>query len=119
MFSSKITAYQKQIKVIAITSEMIWYQSLVIDISLYFHCSFFWITSDFAINLDAAHFESSNACKFLICEQKHQVWIGIFLVRTWGSFWYQNKSDLLTFFDLHFLAHPASVREAIHVTYVT
>ena len=39
---------KKQIKVISITSEMI-YQSLVIDISLYFHC--FWITSDFSIHL--------------------------------------------------------------------
>ena len=39
------------IKVISITSEMIWYQSLVINISLYFHCSIFWITSDFSIHL--------------------------------------------------------------------
>ena len=37
--SSGINAYQKQIKVISITSEMIWYQTLVIDISLYFHCT--------------------------------------------------------------------------------
>ena len=39
--SSEINAYQKQIKVISITSEMIRYQSLVMDISLYFHCSVF------------------------------------------------------------------------------
>ena len=48
VLSSEINAYQKQIKVISITSEMIW---LVIDISLYFHCSVFWITSDFSIHL--------------------------------------------------------------------
>ena len=35
---------------------MIWYQSLVIDISLYFHCSLLWITSDFSIHL--MHFTS-------------------------------------------------------------
>ena len=36
---------------------MILYQSLVIDISLYFHCNvFFWITSDFSIHL--THFTS-------------------------------------------------------------
>ena len=40
-------AYQKQIEVISMNSEMI----LVIDISLYFHCSVFWITSDFSIHL--------------------------------------------------------------------
>ena len=37
ILSSEISAYQKQIKVISITSEMICYQSQVIDISLYFH----------------------------------------------------------------------------------
>ena len=51
ILSSEINAHQKQIKVISITSEMIWYQSLVIDVSLYFHCSIFWITSDFYIFL--------------------------------------------------------------------
>ena len=55
MLSSESNAYQKQIKVIndriSIASEMIRYQSLVIDISLYFHCSIFWITSDFSIHL--------------------------------------------------------------------
>ena len=51
ILSSEINAYQKQIKVISITSEMIWYQSLVIDISLYFHWSVFWITSDFSVHL--------------------------------------------------------------------
>ena len=51
ILSSEINAYQKQIKVISITSGMIWYQSLVIDISLYFHSSVFWITSDFSIHL--------------------------------------------------------------------
>ena len=52
ILSSEINAYQKQIKVISTTSENIgWYQSLLIDISLYFHCSDFWITSDFSIHL--------------------------------------------------------------------
>ena len=46
ILSSEINAYQKQIKMISITSEMI-----VIDISLYFHCSFLGITSDFSIRL--------------------------------------------------------------------
>ena len=51
MLSNEINAYQKQIEVISMTSEMILYQSLVIDISLYFHCSVFWNTSDFSIHL--------------------------------------------------------------------
>ena len=51
ILTSEINAYQKQIKMISITSEMILYHSLVIHISLYFHCSFFGITSDFSIRL--------------------------------------------------------------------
>ena len=47
VLNSEINAYQKQIKVTSITSEII----SVIDISLYFHCSIFWITSDFSIHL--------------------------------------------------------------------
>ena len=39
---SEINAYTKQIKVISITSEMIGYQSLVTDISLYFHFGVFF-----------------------------------------------------------------------------
>ena len=105
ILSSEINAYQKQIKVISITS-------------LYFHCSVFWITSDYPL-LSAAHFESSNAYNFLICEQKHQVWVVFFLVRTWGTFWYQNNSDLLKFFDFELSTPPASVIEAMHVTYAT
>ena len=81
MLSSEINAYQKQIKVISLTSEMIWYQSLVIDISLYFHWSFFLDHLWLFHSLNAAHFESSNAYNFLICEQKHQMWVVIFLVR--------------------------------------
>ena len=38
ILSSEINAYQKQIKA-------------MIDISLYFHCSVFWITFDFSIHL--------------------------------------------------------------------
>ena len=92
---------------------MIWYQSLVIDISLYFHCSVFLDHLWLFHSLNAAHFESSNAYNFLICEQKHQVWVVIFLVRTWGKFWYQNNSDLLNFFDFEFSTPPASVSEAM------
>ena len=106
-----------KIKVISITSEMIWYQSLVFDISLYFHCSVFLDHLWLFHSLNAAHFESSNACNFLICQDKHQVWVVIFLVRTWGTFWYQINSDLLKFFDFEFSTPPASVSEAMHVTY--
>ena len=120
ILSSDINAYQKQIKVILITSEMIWYQSLVIDISLYIHCSVFWITTDFSIHLMQLTLNvQTNAYNFLNCEQKHQVCVVIFLVRTWGTFWYQKKSDLLKFFDFEFSIPPASVSEAMHVTYAT
>ena len=95
-----------------------WYQSLVIDIGLYFHCSVFYHLWLFH-SLNAAHFKSSNAYNFLICEQKQQVRVVIFLVRTWGPFWYQNNSDLLKFFDFKFSTPPASVSEAMHVTYAT
>ena len=44
ILSSEINAYQKQLKVISVTSEMI-------DISLYFNCSVFWTTSDYSIHL--------------------------------------------------------------------
>ena len=70
-------------------------------------------------SFNAAHFESSNAYNFLICEQKHQVWLVIFLDRTRGTFWYQNNSDLLKFFDFEFSTPPASVSEAMRVTYAT
>ena len=43
ILSSEINAYQKQKSDIMI--------DLVIDISLYFHCSVFWITFDFSIHL--------------------------------------------------------------------
>ena len=119
ILSSEIIAYQKQIKVISITCEMIWYQSLVIDISLYFHCSVFFDHLWLFHSLNAAHFESLYAYNFLICEQKHQVWVVIFLVRTWGTIWYQNNSDLLNFFIFEFSTPPASVSEAMHVTYAT
>ena len=188
ILSSEINAYQKQIKVISITSEMIWYQSLVIDISLilfdlilYVPSTIFvikgrvflgWTSTKLGLmfllkdnavtpvrlepaalrsrvkhstteslrslisayiftvaffldylwlfhSLNAAHFESSNAYNFLICEQKHKVWGVIFIVRTWGTFWYQNNSDLLKFFDVEFSTPPASVSEAMHVPYAT
>ena len=71
------------------------------------------------IVLNAANFESSNAYNFLICEQEHYVWVAIFLVRTRGTFWYQNNSDLLKVFDIVFLAPPAAVSEVMRATYVT
>ena len=45
ILSSEISAYQKQIKVISITSEMIC-----------FHCSIFWITFEFSVYV--LHFNS-------------------------------------------------------------
>ena len=103
-----------KIKVISITSEMIWYQSLAAYIFIVaFFLDHLWLFH----SLNAAHFESSNACNFLICQDKHQVWVVIFLVRTWGTFWYQINSDLLKFFDFEFSTPPASVSEAMHVTY--
>ena len=77
ILSSEINAYQKQIKVISFTSEM-----------LYFHCSVSGLPLTFFHSLNAFHFRTSNANNFLICEQKHQVWVCIFLVRTWQIFWY-------------------------------
>ena len=44
------------------------------------------------------------------------MWVGIFLVRTRGTFWYQNNSDLLNFFDFEFSTSPASLA-SMHVTY--
>ena len=58
-----------------ITSD--WYQpilSLVIDITFLYYL---WLFH----SLNAAFFESSNDYNFLGCEQKHQVRIGIYLVR--------------------------------------
>ena len=51
--------------------------------------------------LTVVHFRTSNAYNFLICERKHQVWVFIILVRTWGIFWYQNYLGLLKFFVFH------------------
>ena len=50
-----------------------------------------------------------------------KVWVVIFLVRTWGTIWYQNtgNSDLLKFFDFEFSTPPASVSGTMHVTYAT
>ena len=118
ILSSEINAYQNQIKVISITSEMIWYQSLVNDISLYFHCSVLGSPLAFPFTL----FSSLRKFKRLLLSYlwtKHLVWVVVFLVRTWETFWYQNNSDLLKFFDFEFSTPPASVSEAMHVTYAT
>ena len=41
--------------------------------------------------------------------------VGIFLVRTWGTFWYQNNSDLLKIFDFAFLHLPLQwVRQCMY-----
>ena len=84
---------------ISITSEMIRYQSLVINISLYFHCSVFWITSDFSIHL--MHFTSEP--------------------QTPITFLFVNENIKC---DMHFLSQnfafsaPAfSVGETLHVAY--
>ena len=81
ILSSEINAYQKQIKAISITSEMIRYQSLVIDISLKYHCSGFWITSDFSVHLMQLTSKVQPPITFLFVK-KYQVWVIIFLVRT-------------------------------------
>ena len=47
------------------------------------------------------------------------MWVVIILVRTRGTFWYQNNSDLLKFFDFELSTPPASVSEAMNVTYAT
>ena len=81
----------------------IWYFHMWKYQILYFHMwryhfldylwLFYWLT--------AVHFRTSNAYNFLICGQKHQVWVFIFLIRTWGIFWYQNYLSLLKFFVFH------------------
>ena len=62
ILSSEINAYQKQIKMISITSE-------VIDISLYFHCSVFWITSDFSNRLMLFTSELQTPITFLFVNE--------------------------------------------------
>ena len=104
------------VKWLHITSEMIWYQ--VIDISLYFHCSVFWITSDFSIHLMQLTSKVQTPITFLFVNKTLSVG-SFFLVKTWGTYWYQNNSDLLKFFDFKFSTPPASVSEAMHVTYAT
>ena len=107
----KFNACQKQIKVISITSEMIWYQSLVIDISQFFHCRVFLDYLWLFHSLNAFHFRTLNTHNFLICERKHQVWVCIFLVRMWQIFWHQNYLGLLKKIAFAFSAPPFSVGE--------
>ena len=79
------------------TAELILIFSLVIGISR-------WITSDVSIHLtslNVPHFRNSNAYNSVIYEQKHKVWVFIFLVRTLGKMWYQN-CVFKTFWFLHF-----------------
>ena len=78
ILSSEINAYKKQ-NVISITSEMI-YQSLVIDISLYFYCSFFWITSVFSIHIMHFTSELQMPMTFLFVNENIK-YVCIFLVR--------------------------------------
>ena len=56
---------------------------------------------------------------FFTYEQIHQVWLRIFLVRTRRTFWYQDIPKMLKCFDFAFSTPPASVSEAMHVTYAT
>ena len=95
---------------------MILYQPLVIDISLYFHYSFFGLPLTYHL-LNEFHFRTSNAHYFLTCERKHQVWVCIFLVRTWRIFWYQNYLGLLKIFVFAFSVPPFSMHETLHVIY--
>ena len=60
ILSSEINAYQKQIKVISITSKMI---------SLYFHCSVFLITSDFSIHLMQLTSKAQTPITFLFANK--------------------------------------------------
>ena len=62
-------------------------QTHKVDISLYFHSSvldYLWLFH----SLNAFHFRTTNAHNFLVCERKHQVWLCIFLVKTYRIFWY-------------------------------
>ena len=65
----KLMHIKKQIKMISITSEMIFNQLLVIDICLYFHCSFLGITSDFSIRLMLFHSELQTPITFLFVNE--------------------------------------------------
>ena len=71
ILTGEIIAFQKQIKVISIISEMKSYQSLlgVIDISLYFHCSVFLITSDFSIHLSYFTLKLQTPITFLFVNE--------------------------------------------------
>ena len=92
------------------TAELILIFSLVIDISLYFHCRD-WITSDVSIHLTSLnlpHFRNSNAYNSVIYERKHKVWIFIFLVRMLGTMWYQNYLCFQKF--LGFAFSPPALR---------
>ena len=75
------------------TAELILiFSRLVIDISRYFHRRV-WITSDVSIHLtslNVPHFRNSNAYNSVIYEQKHKVWVFIFLVRMFETMWCQN-----------------------------
>ena len=109
-FSSEINAYQKQIKVISITSEMIWYPAYIFTVAF---LDYLWLFH----SLNAFHFRTSKPHNFLICEWKHQVWVCIFLVRMWRIFWYQNDLGLLNYFVFAFSAIPFSVGETLYVAY--
>ena len=64
ILSSEINAYQKHIKMISITS----------DISLYFHCSVFWITSDFSIHLMQLTSKVQTPITFLRVNKNIKCW---------------------------------------------
>ena len=96
----------KQIKVISITS----YSAYI------FHCSVFWITSDFSIHLLHFNSELQTPITFFICERKHQVWVCIFLVRTYFGttiIWVCYIFSFLHFQHLLF----QWVSETFHVAY--
>ena len=75
--------------------------SITSDISLYFHCSVFWITSDFSIHLMHFTSELQTPIAFLFANENIKC----------GIFWYQNYLGLLKFFVFAFSAPPFSVGE--------
>ena len=68
-------------------------------------------------SLNAFHNRTSNAHNFLICERKHQVWVCIFLVRTFQIFWHQNYFGFTKKIRFCISAPPFSVDERLHIAY--
>ena len=61
-------------------------QTHKVDISLYFHSSVFWITSDFSIHL--MHFTSELQTPISSCLRTKTSSVGMHFLRTYRIFWY-------------------------------